>query len=59
MIEIKPRFQSDGYETIELKTFKQSVDIVPGWSQGGGVRIEQRSPLPLTILSVIPKIDVS
>ena len=59
MIEIKPRFQSDGYETIELKTFKQAVDIAPGWSQGGGIRIEQRSPLPLTILSVIPKIDVS
>jgi len=56
--EIKPRFDSDGYDTIALKTYKQEVIIEPLWSKGGGVRIEQRSPLPLAILSVIPRVDI-
>jgi hypothetical protein len=56
--EIKPRFESDGYNAIALRTFKQEVIIEPQWSKGGGVRIEQRSPLPLAILSVIPTVDL-
>ncbi len=59
MLEIKPRFDADGYGAIPLKTYKQEVFISPDWSRGGGVRIEQRAPLPLAILSVIPKFDVS
>lgn len=55
--EIKPRFESDGYGVIPLRTFKQEVIIDPQWSKGGGVRIEQRDPLPLSILSVIPQVD--
>jgi hypothetical protein len=57
MREIKPRFDTDGYNAITLKTYKQEVLIEPQWSKGGGVRIEQRSPLPLAILSVIPSVD--
>ena len=56
--EIKPRFEGDGYDAIALKTYKQEVIIDPLWSKGGGVRIEQRSPLPMAILSIIPQIDV-
>jgi hypothetical protein len=56
--EIKPRFDSDGYGAISLKTYKQEVVIDPQWGKGGGVRIEQRSPLPLNILSVVPRVDV-
>lgn len=56
--EIKPRFDSDSYDPIELKTYKMEVFIDPMWSKGGGIRIEQRAPLPLNILSVIPRIDV-
>lgn len=59
MKEIKPRFDSDNYGAITLKTYKQEIFIEPDWSRGGGVRIEQRSPLPMAILSVIPKFDVS
>ena len=58
MSEIKPRFDSDNYDPIALKTYKQEVFIEPQWHKGGGLRIEQRSPLPLTILSVIPQVDV-
>jgi len=57
MREIKPRFDTDGYNAIALKTYKQEVSIEPQWAKGGGVRIEQRSPLPLAILSVIPSVD--
>jgi hypothetical protein len=57
--EIKPRFEYDNYDALPLKTFKQEVIIAPTWSKGGGVRIEQRSPLPLSIISIIPSIDVS
>jgi len=56
--EIKPRFESDDYGVIPLRTFKQEVIIDPQWSKGGGVRIEQRDPLPMAILSVIPEVDV-
>ena len=56
--EIKPRFDSDDYGVIPLRTFKQEVTIDPQWSKGGGVRIEQRAPLPLSILSVIPQVDI-
>jgi hypothetical protein len=58
MYEIKPRFQSDSYDSIELKTNKQEIYIEPVWSLGGGIRIEQRDPLPMSILSVIPEVDV-
>jgi len=58
MIEIKPRFESDGYGPIALKDFKQEIHIAPEWGYGGGIRIEQRTPFPLAILSVIPDVDV-
>ena len=55
--EIKPRYTGSGYDALSLKTQKLEVTIDPQWSKGGGVRIEQRSPLPLNILSVIPRVD--
>lgn len=58
MYEIKPRFDSDGYNSITLKTYKGDVIIDPLWGQGGGVRIEQRAPLPMAILSVIPEVAI-
>ena len=58
MREIKPRLDSDGYDPIALKTYKQEVFIDAQWSKGGGVRIEQRAPLPMAILSIIPQVDV-
>jgi hypothetical protein len=58
MSEIKPRFDSDNYDPIALKTYKSEVFIEPQWGKGGGVRIEQRAPLPMSILSVIPQIDI-
>lgn len=59
MIEIKPRFDSDDYNSIALKTFKQEVIIEPEWNLGGGIRIEQRDPLPLGILAIVPDVSIS
>jgi hypothetical protein len=55
MIEIKPRFDSDSYNTITLKTFEQRVNIAPDWNDDGKVVIQQRDPLPMTILAVTPE----
>lgn len=59
MFEIKPRYDSDGYDPMELRSLKEEVNIDPGWPQGGKIRIEQRDPLPLTITSIIPELDIS
>ena len=58
MREIKPRVDTDGYDPIKLRTAKEEIHIEPTWSKGGGIRIEQRDPLPLTILSVTPQVDI-
>lgn len=59
MFEIKPRYDSDGYDPMDLRSLKEEVSIDPGWPQGGKIRIEQRDPLPLTITSIIPELDIS
>lgn len=58
MYEIKPRYVGDGYDVLPLRTGKEEIIIDPIWTKGGGVRIEQREPLPMTILSVMPEFDV-
>ena len=58
MLEIKPRFDSDAYGSIALKSYKAEIFVEPQWSKGGGIRVEQRVPLPLAILSIIPQVDV-
>lgn len=58
MVEMKPRFVSDSYGAIQLRTFKDEVFVQAEWNKGGGLRIEQRDPMPMAILSIIPDIDV-
>jgi hypothetical protein len=55
MVEIKPRFDSDGYDTMSLKTFEQRVTIGADWNDNGRVVIQQRDPLPMTILAITPE----
>lgn len=58
MLEIKPRFASDGYDTLKLKSFEQRINIQPGWNDNGMIRIIQKAPLPLSILAIIPDVDI-
>ncbi len=57
-MEIKPRFEEDGYGAIPLKSYQQEVQLSPRWSKAGGVRVEQRAPLPMAILSISPQIEI-
>jgi hypothetical protein len=57
--EIAPREEIDNYDAIALRTFKQTVVIDPQWTSKAALRIEQRTPMPLAILSVIPDVDIS
>ena len=56
--EIKPRFNSDGYGTLPLRSYTADIRIEPDWNKGGAIRIEQRDPLPMTILAVIPDVSI-
>ena len=58
LLEFKSRSDADGYDAIALTTAKEEIFVQPQWSKSGGIRIEQRSPLPLSILSVIPLVDI-
>ena len=57
--EIKPRYDSDAYTALDLKSFTQEVTVDSGWEKGGRIRIEQRDPLPMTILSTTKDVDIS
>lgn len=59
LMEIKPRFQSDGYNALTLKNYREEVVIQPDWGNSGKLRIEQRAPMPLAILAIIPNVDIS
>ena len=59
MQKITPRYDSDNYNAIQLKSYKESVTLSNGWDEGGKVRIQQTEPLPMTITSIIPELDIS
>lgn len=59
LYEIKARQTSDNYDTIALRSFKQSVTVPGIWERGIRTRIEQRAPLPLAILGVTPDVEYS
>jgi len=58
LIEIKPRVQADQYDPISLKSDTFRVNIQPQWNKNGQIYIEQKDPLPLAILAIIPKVDI-
>lgn len=57
--EIKPRFQSDNYDSIQLKSYVGEVIVESNWSKSGGVRISQKHPLPMEILSITPEFEIA
>ena len=58
MRETAPRSVADGYGVVPLNNYKKEVIVDPLWGDGGGVKIEQRDPVPLAILSVTPELSV-
>ncbi len=58
MTEIKPRYDSDNYDPIALKSFEQGVVITADWNDNGQVVVQQRDPLPMAITAITPEFDV-
>ena len=58
MSEIKPRNTSDGYGRIEPFTGLSSTVISSTWNKGGSIVVQQRDPLPMSILNAIPSVTV-
>ena len=58
LTEIKPRFDSDGYDTVALKTMEERITIRPDWNDNGKVTVRQLDPLPMSILAITPEFDI-
>lgn len=58
LIEIKPRFDTDGYGTIALKTEERRVNLTADWNDDGAVVVRQIDPLPMAILAITPEFDI-
>lgn len=58
LTEIKPRFDSDNYDAIALKSFEQRISISSDWNDYAQVVVEQRTPMPLAITALTPEFDI-
>jgi hypothetical protein len=58
LVELKPEGLTVYGGPIPLKTGDCHINIPPQWDEHGSVFIEQRDPLPLTVLALIPEIEV-
>ncbi|HJU38189.1 MAG TPA: hypothetical protein VJ724_01355, partial [Tahibacter sp.] len=59
MMEWKPRDEDDGYlDPVSELTGIARVNLLGDWLANGHVCIRQNLPLPITVLAVIPKVDI-
>lgn len=56
LIEYKQRSTEDFGEPTDLFTGVLRVNIRAVWNRGGRIRVVQQDPLPVTILSVLPRV---
>jgi hypothetical protein len=56
--QARQRVVADSYGVLPLVTGRIKVKPQTAWSQDGQIRVEQRDPLPATVLSLIPKVQV-
>ena len=56
--EFPSRVVGDSYDPLDLRTVEHRVSIEEDWSSNGKLFIRQTDPLPITILAVIPDVDV-
>lgn len=57
LTELRQRQVSDSYGPVALASTFYLVNIAGGWTQGGGICLQQNSPLPLTVLSVLREVE--
>ena len=58
MSEFKPRVAADNYGRIEPFTGLSSNIISADWNKGGTFIVQQRDPLPMSILNAIPVVSL-
>jgi len=56
--ELPARSVHDSYDPLDLHTTEYRVSIEEHWSSNGKLFIRQTDPLPITILAVVPDVDV-
>lgn len=56
--ELPSREVADSYDPLDLRTTEYRVTLEEDWSSNGRVFIRQSDPLPLTILAVVPDVDL-
>jgi len=56
--DLPSREVSDSYDPLALQTTEYRVSLEEDWTSNGKVFIRQTDPLPMTILAVIPDVDV-
>lgn len=57
--EFAQREDENYNEPTELLTGRMALAIPATWSEGGRVFVRQSDPLPLTILAIIPEVEIS
>lgn len=58
LYEAKQRSDSDNYGSIAAITGKQKTTIADTWLGTGRVTVKQVDPLPMSILAIIPQVDI-
>jgi hypothetical protein len=58
LIEWKQRQELDGYASIQAASEMAMVYINSSWNTGGRLAIEQRDPVPVTVLGIHPEFKV-
>lgn len=57
--EVKLRDEFDTSFPVKLRTGTVELSVEGGWQNGGGIIIEVRDPTPLTILNLIPEVEIA
>lgn len=58
LYEFQQRDVADEYGMIESVTGKIEIPIKSGWNVGGRVHLRQRDPLPLSVLAIVPNVEL-
>jgi len=58
MVEVKQRDVEPYGAPTALYTGDFKITIPPSWGRSGSITLQQRNPLPLTVLAVIPEVEV-
>jgi hypothetical protein len=59
LVELRQREDETYGSPIDLFTGDRQVYLHPSWGSNGRIFIRQKNPLPLTVLAVIPELEVS